>query len=424
MGSGQHPGAEWFREMADDSQLVFFVVRVQPDLVMEYVNRAGETLLGIPHTDGITEIETFLAGLAPMDAARANEVLALEPGQSADVELQWTHPDGRLLTTRSWVRSRRRDDGSVVLEGTVRDISASLNDRLALAHSEERHRLLAENAWDVIWTMDLDGTITYVSPAVERVRGITPTEAMNQTLEEIHPPESAARVVDYCQRLFAAIEAGEEPPTFRGEQEYYRKDGSIMVGELQVIPHVDREGRVVEILGVTRDISERKTFEAELTRLAVTDALTGVWNRRHAEQLLAADLIDAQRHGPSLSLLMIDLDHFKQVNDTLGHEVGDRVLVEITRRMGQRLRTTDMLARWGGEEFVILLRFCGQDDARKIAESLRLVVADTPIDPAGQVTISLGVAQLREDDDLTSWLGRADRALYEAKQSGRNTVRP
>jgi diguanylate cyclase (GGDEF)-like protein len=121
---------------------------------------------------------------------------------------------------------------------------------------------------------------------------------------------------------------------------------------------------------------------------------------------------------------MIDLDHFKQVNDTLGHEVGDRVLVEITRRMGQRLRTTDMLARWGGEEFVILLRFCGQDDARKIAESLRLVVADTPIDPAGQVTISLGVAQLREDDDLTSWLGRADRALYEAKQSGRNTVRP
>lgn len=135
-----------------------------------------------------------------------------------------------------------------------------------LRRSEERHRLLAENAWDVVWTMALDGSITYVSPGVLRMRGFTPAEAMAQTIDEIHPPATAASVAEYYAKLFAAIAAGTEPPIFRGEHEYYRRDGSIMTGELQVIPHVDSDGQVVEILGVTRDISERKQIEAANAR--------------------------------------------------------------------------------------------------------------------------------------------------------------
>lgn len=128
------------------------------------------------------------------------------------------------------------------------------------------YRLLAENAWDVIWTMGLDGSITYVSPSVERVRGISVQEAMNQSPDQINPPESAAIVAEYLGRLFTAIANGAEPPEFRGELEYYRRDGSIMTGDLQVIPHVDADGKVVEILGVTRDISERKKYEAAEAR--------------------------------------------------------------------------------------------------------------------------------------------------------------
>ena len=135
-----------------------------------------------------------------------------------------------------------------------------------LRRSEERHRLLAENAWDVIWTMALDGSITYVSPAIERVRGITASEAMAQTPDQINPPASAAIVAEYFSRLFAAIDSGTEPPEFRGELEYYRGDGSIMVGELQVVPHIGADGNVVEILGVTRDISERKLLDAAESR--------------------------------------------------------------------------------------------------------------------------------------------------------------
>ena len=229
----------------------------------------------------------------------------------------------------------------------------------ALADSEERYRLLAENAWDVIWTMELDGSISYVSPAVERMRGITPDEAMAQTLDQIHTPDSAAKVTQYFADLYRRHRGGHgAASTYHGDREYYRKDGTIMLGELDVIPQVNADGKVVRILGVTRDISERRIFEEELNRLAITDPLTGVWNRRQGEVLLSSDLEEARRYGPPLSLLIIDIDHFKAVNDTFGHQVGDRVLVELTQRLASRLRASDVLARWGGEEFVILMRHC------------------------------------------------------------------
>jgi len=292
-----------------------------------------------------------------------------------------------------------------------------------LAESEERYRLLVENAWDVIWTMGVDGSITYISPSVERVRGLTPAEAAAQTIDQIHPPESAARVADYFARLYEAMAIGTVPPTYFGEHEYYRKDGSIMLGELQVIPHVDQQGRVVQILGVTRDISEQRHYEAELSRLAVTDPLTGVWNRRQGEQLFRSDFEGCMGRGPALSLLLLDIDRFKTINDTWGHQTGDRVLIEVARRLSEHLRASDALARWGGEEFVILLRDCNLEAAHVVAEHLRTVIADSPFDVVGTVTASIGVSELLPVDDFADWIDRADRAMYAAKTDGRNAVR-
>jgi len=196
-----------------------------------------------------------------------------------------------------------------------------------------------------------------------------------------------------------------------------------MVGEVQVIPQVADDGQVVEILGVTRDISERKEFEAELRRLAVYDPVTGVWNRRHGQELMAADLEQARGSSQRLTVLMLDIDHFKSVNDTHGHQAGDRVLGDICRRVLDTVNGTDIVARWGGEEFVVMLRNCGLDDASNVAEKIRSRIADSPFGMIGSVTASIGVSELRPDDDLASWLARADDALYEAKRSGRNAVK-
>ena len=419
------PDSDWFEQMASSSGMMFFVLRVRPDVALEFVNNApGTVLVGDRNESGsATDVDaaSLLGQIDPDYADRLAEVLALPPGTDTQVELRWNRLDGLSTYGRGSIRSRQRPDGSVVIEGALADITELHEAETRLMNSEKRSRLLAENAWEVIWTMDLDGKITYVSPAVERMRGITPEEAMRQSLDEIHPPESAASVADYYRQVFAAIEAGTEPPMFRGENEYYRKDGSIMTGELQVIPHLDGSGKVIELIGVTRDISERKVFEAELRNLAVTDTLTGVWNRRHGTELLTADL-SARRPGQALSLLMLDIDHFKTINDTFGHQAGDHVLIEIASRLRRSLRGNDMVARWGGEEFVVLLRDCALPDALRVAEDIRAAIAELPFGAMGSLTVSVGVAEARASEDLTTWLERADQALYRAKRSGRNEV--
>jgi len=357
--------------------------------------------------------------------------LTVNEGQDFSLRHQVLRPDGavRYVSARGTLE-HAADGAPRRIVGIAVDVTDEVlveQERDAalreLAASEERYRLLAENAWDVIWTMAVDGTITYVSPSVMRVRGITPEEAAAQTLDQIHTPDSAAKVTDYFGKLYAAMAEGTVPPIYHGEREYYRKDGSIMIGELQVIPQVDATGQVVQILGVTRDISEQRHFEDELNLLAVTDPLTGVWNRRRGEELVSADLAEARRYGPALSLLMLDIDHFKDINDTHGHQIGDRVLVQLTQLLLDNLRTSDVLSRWGGEEFVILMRHCTIDDAVLLAEKLRGLVFDTDFGEAGTVTVSIGAAELTPGEDLESWLRRADIAMYEAKAAGRNAVR-
>ena len=160
----------------------------------------------------------------------------------------------------------------------------------------------------------------------------------------------------------------------------------------------------------------------ELQHLATTDRLTGVWNRTHLEAILVVELARAERDHQPLSLLIIDVDHFKSINDTFGHLAGDAVLIELTRRIRAQVRLVDVLARWGGEEFVLLLPQCGAAQGLMLAEKLLALVADQPFPAVGRVTASFGLAQFQPAESFDSRLQRADGALYAAKQGGRNRI--
>jgi len=168
---------------------------------------------------------------------------------------------------------------------------------------------------------------------------------------------------------------------------------------------------------------ELQIANAQLSNLATTDTLTGAWNRRHFEQELQRELTQSRRYGEPLSLLMFDIDHFKHVNDRYGHPVGDAVLVGLTRLVQLNLRAADTLARWGGEEFVVMMPHCNADEAVALAEKLRALLAEQAFETVGQVSASFGVALCRSDDSLQSLIKRADLALYQAKAEGRNAVR-
>ena len=388
-------------------------------------------IFGFEPQSFVPSYDDYLRAVSDDDRAMVTERVqqALAAGADFDVQHRLTQPTGRVVYVRQRGRIARDDMGRPLrLLGSVLDVTNDVlmqqeRDRAlqALAESEARHRLLAENAWDVIWTMDIDGAITYVSPSVERVRGLTPAEAAVQPLDEMMTPDSVAKVLDYYAKLYAAIEAGTAPPIYHGEREYYRKDGSIMLGELQVIPQVDGDGKVVQILGVTRDISERRRLEEELNRLAITDPLTGVWNRRETEALIESEIDHPPRYRSAVTLLMLDIDHFKLVNDERGHQAGDRVLIELTALLSANLRTSDTLGRWGGEEFVMLLRECTLAQGLHIAEKLRTLVAEAHFD-GRQVTVSIGAAQHESHEAVDTWLVRADQAMYQAKAAGRNRV--
>ncbi|MGY2229754.1 diguanylate cyclase [Pseudomonas tolaasii] len=174
--------------------------------------------------------------------------------------------------------------------------------------------------------------------------------------------------------------------------------------------------------GYVSDISDLKRVEEELRALSITDALTGIHNRRYFQDRLKAEMLRLNRTSGALSLIMLDIDHFKRINDQHGHGVGDGVLQEVCKRIGQRLRRTDVFCRLGGEEFVVLCPNTDADQAYSVALELWQSLRSAPMAVAGVVTASFGVASWRLDEGIDGLLLRADSAVYVAKQAGRDRV--
>ena len=185
-----------------------------------------------------------------------------------------------------------------------------------------------------------------------------------------------------------------------------------------ILLSLDGDGNT-ELLAKIEELLEQN---AELERLRSTDSLTGVWNRGHFERAVVLELDRSARFRQSLSMVLLDIDHFKRINDTYGHRVGDLVLKELTRVATGAIRLIDGLYRWGGEEFAILAASTSYTNAGRLAEKLRLSIERHTFPEVGRVTVSIGVAEHQSPESLEDWFSRADAALYRAKEGGRNQV--
>jgi diguanylate cyclase (GGDEF)-like protein/PAS domain S-box-containing protein len=308
--------------------------------------------------------------------------------------------------------------GQECIVTSVMDITDRKLAERQLRESERRFRDFAEAAGEYVWELDVDGRYTYVSRRVEQVLGYAPEELLGRRPVDFMPAGEAERARDWLEEI-----ARNREPFRNREHRSISRTGAMVWQLVSGVPIVDAEGRLMGYRGTALDISERKQSEARISELATRDPLTGLPNRLLLSDRLARGIANAQREGASLAVMFIDLDHFKRVNDTLGHEVGDGLLREVAKRIGGLLRKGDTLARIGGDEFVVVLEgLKTAEDAGQVAQKI-INLLSQPYEVSGHTINtagSVGIAICPTDGkDAVTLMRHADTAMYVAKSSGR-----
>ncbi|NRF95571.1 PAS domain S-box protein [Paenibacillus frigoriresistens] len=300
-------------------------------------------------------------------------------------------------------------------------LSRNITDRkqteAALKESEEKYRLIAENMSDLIAILDIQGFIRYASPSYHSILGF-PTDHIEGDLafNMVHPDDTPT-----LQKTFFEIILDKAP---RGaEFRYKHVNGEWIYVEARFTPVLLEHDEVEYIVVVARDITDRKNNEKLLMDMAFTDTLTGLPNRRKLMDHAKHALITANRQQNSIGLLFLDIDKFKEINDKMGHDIGDELLIRFAERVKGNLKDDDIMCRIGGDEFVILLpTVYALQDATNVAEKV-IQSLQIPWQINGHVfrtTSSIGIAISNAGDTIDMLLKRADKALYRVKENGRN----
>jgi diguanylate cyclase (GGDEF)-like protein/PAS domain S-box-containing protein len=334
-----------------------------------------------------------------------------------EAELEGYHRNGAPMQLSVRI-SETRTDGRPRFTCLVADITGRKATEAQLRDAESRYRDLVETAHDLVWTMDDRGRLTYVNRASLNFYGLEPEAMLNRELSEYRSPEHPP--VD--QEAIDALLAGKAHVQF--ETVHLDTEGRPHFLSFCAKTHRDADGRLIQISGTGRDLTEQKAFQHQLSYHAEHDSLTGLFNRHYFQQELERTVARVARNSSGCALLFIDLDQFKYINDTLGHAAGDRLLVDIASLLSSHVRDGDLLARFGGDEFTLLLYNIERPDVLGTAEKFRNLCDDYRFateNKSFNISLSIGIAMI--DNQVTSAeevLSHADLACNLAKQQGRN----
>jgi diguanylate cyclase (GGDEF)-like protein/PAS domain S-box-containing protein len=301
-----------------------------------------------------------------------------------------------------------------------RDVTATKVSELARRAAEEQYRTAFEFAPVGMAQLDLEGRFLRVNRAFGDLFGHDPDDVLGMSITTLCHPDEADDVATAAQGL-----ADGSRRTHRGERRYLHAKGHAVWVGVSAVSVTDPSGAVSHVLAHFQDVTDRKRFESQLQHMAEHDPLTGLRNRRGFETELDRHTDLIARYGPSGALLLIDLDHFKQINDTLGHNAGDELIVSIADLLRRTLRETDVIGRLGGDEFAVILPRATEDEAERVAAEIVHAVRDHVTVLGGaharRLTASIGLAMF-DDPTLTGEevLVNADLSMYDAKDAGRN----
>jgi diguanylate cyclase (GGDEF)-like protein/PAS domain S-box-containing protein len=348
-------------------------------------------------------------------------------GEVRNAEFQLRRIDGTTLTVIENARAVRDQHGNIIgYEGTISDITERKRAETAIFEEKEKAQVTLQSIGDAVITTDAEGRIEYLNPVAEELTGWESAEARGRMLREVF------NILNEVTR-----EPLEDPVTralregcligVTDQTVLVNRRGQEIAIQDSAAPIRDRSGKIIGVVMVFHDVSKERRLRRALAYQASHDALTGLINRREFENRLNEALLTARSNeGTTHVLLYLDLDQFKLVNDTCGHQAGDRLLKQITGILQTRIRSSDTLARLGGDEFGVLLQDCTAETAAKIADNLRQAIREYRFeweDGAINVGASIGMVEINAaSESIASVLSAADVACYAAKDSGRNRV--
>jgi diguanylate cyclase (GGDEF)-like protein/PAS domain S-box-containing protein len=389
---------------------------------------------GIIVLDGEGNIDTFNAAAEQLFGFLAAEMRAkplgwllpnlvdahgLPPVTATEIETVAIHRNGSVIQVSVRV-SELRTSNRRMFTCLVADITKRKSAETQLMSAEARYRDLVETAHDLVWSMDPQGHWIYLNSACQTIYGYAPAEMLHRHVDEFRAPEYAQK----SQDMFSTLLHGGE--LVQCETVHLDRNGKYHHLSFNARVHRDGDGTITHISGTARDISEQKAFQEQLTYQAEHDSLTGIFNRHYFQEELERAVARVARRGAPCALFYIDLDQFKYVNDTLGHAAGDKLLMEISQLLLTHVREGDLLARFGGDEFTVLVYDVQPGDVPTIADHFRVLFEEYKFiyeAKSFNVTCSIGGAlidmSVASADEVMS---HADLSCNVAKKRGRNRV--
>jgi diguanylate cyclase (GGDEF)-like protein/PAS domain S-box-containing protein len=387
------------------------------DSVCRVLGYSREELMGMNNQHYTTDKETAQKVFQAFHQVYTTGVSLKEFGWNI------TRKDGNKRYVEGSISLLKDSSGKAIgFRGVSHDVTERKQAEKALRRSEEKYRSILENIQEAYFEVDLAGNFTFYNDSLCRLTGCSREELTGANYRQFSNEEMSQKAFKAFNKVFSTAE-----PIEGFDWQIMRKDGSKRYIEASVSLQKKSSGQPNGFKGVIRDITERKRIEQELNYLATHDALTALPNRLMFSQLLDHSIQSAQRNKKQLAVFFIDLDRFKTINDSLGHEAGDKLLKEMALRFKQSLRNVDVIGRLGGDEFIILIEDFNDLHQVEILAHKILATVIKPIilmNEECRITASIGISIYPKDgQDEQSLMKNADIAMYFAKEDGKNNYK-
>jgi len=399
-----------FRKIANNSQVGIFIYKEK----FTYVNEAFCHMTGYSEEELLT-MEAWSMVKPEMQAKFKEYTLMRLEGKGFDTEYDNLH----LLTKEKKEKIFRVSASTIYVDGGYAGLGMII-DITKLINTQEKliiYEQAIEQMDEMVRITNIKGDIIFANNALTNHTGYT-------TIELIGKNNSIFKSNDhddtFYNRLWNTILAGK---VFRDTFINKKKNGDLFYEDQTITPIFNTQHTKIKyFVSTSKDVTERINMVNELQRLATTDTLTGIYNRYKINQVIDEEIARTKRYKEPFALIMFDIDHFKNINDTYGHDVGDIVLQELSNIITTHIRETDTFGRWGGEEFMLIAPKISLEDAFNLANKLRETIANHVFQKVETITVSIGVALFTQESTKETALKEVDDALYLSKTNGRNQV--